>query len=431
MSPQVRSRKGLSIEAVLKPKSVKKLRSLPELLAAKRISSKDFKFPPTPVTPQGARSAEWTPGSGFTGLSVHSTTSDAPWEPPKRKGRHSNLIHNGKLKLMKAVASASPDEEGHLSPMKRRRKNRHANNKDNASSAFDSAKARNLFSLASHSSAGESSRDPSGLSQPEITNYRKQQPSRSKRYAIARRSLQVLEKETSTKWSPKPQAGGSLKDAQTPEEPILQKEQIRDGGPILGIHEKLITETRTESQQSQASKERSSSRPQYDNRTTSTDAKLRGGIDTIRQALYGPFEPIDKAAVTVPHLAHLHPTLSALQTPISNTTKHESSSSSSSSSSESGTSTEEDLTTTEAETEVLDSSPQPASLPRRHPHQRRSKTNKQIPPPTPSEYSQPPSPFASYLSFPRFTPSSQPTDPRARLQMLDSQLPAIVSSRSL
>ena len=427
MSPQPLSRKGPSRIAVLKPKSVKKPRSLPELLAAERISSKDFKFPTAPVTPQRVRSAEWTPGSGFTGLSLSSTTGDAFRKCSKRIGRQSDVIHLKELKCPKAVALASPDEEHHLNPRKGRRKNRHPNNEGNASFSLDSAKARNLLSLASHSSAGKPSRDPGGWSQPDTPNCRNGQFPRSGCDVVPVRSLQVLDKETSTEWSPKTQAGGLLQDAQTPEKPILQKEQIRDGGAIFSIHGKLFTENRTLSHQSEASKERSSGRLQYDHRPTSTDVRLWGRNDTRRQAIYGPFKPIDKAAVTVPHLAHLHPNSSALQTPISDTLKHDSSSSSS----EGDTSTEEALTATEAENEMLDSGPQPTNLPRRHLHQRHSKANNLTPYATSSDFSQPPSPFASYLSFPRFTPSSQLTDPRGRLQMLDSQLPAIMPSRSL
>ena len=279
-----------------------------------------------------------------------------------------DVRHVKELNFPKAAALATPAEERHLDPRERRRKNRHPNNEENASFSLDSAKARNLLSLASHSSAGQASRDPGGWSQPDTPDCRNGQFPRSECHCdvVPGRSLQVLDKETSTEWSPKSQAGRSLKDAQTPEKPILQKEQIRNGGPIVGIRGELITEARPESQQSGASKERLSSRIQYDHRTP-IDVKLRGGNDTIRQAIDSPSEPVDKAAITVPHPAHLHPTLSAPQTPITNPTKR----ACTFSSSEGYTSIEEAaLTATKAEIEILDSSPQPTNLPRRQLHQR-------------------------------------------------------------
>lgn len=121
------------------------------MLAPERICSKDFIFPATPATPPGKRSLDWTPGSGFAGLSLESMSRKVPVKRSRLCDRSSDPLYVGQLKVKNVLAPTHRDDD---SPTTRRTrvKRKKFNNEGTAPFSENAATARSLLDQAAHSS---------------------------------------------------------------------------------------------------------------------------------------------------------------------------------------------------------------------------------------------------------------------------------------
>jgi len=305
----------------------------------------------------------------------------------RQRDRRSDPIYVGQLKVKKVLAPTHLDDD---SPTTRRTRAKRKKFGNEAAAPFreNAANARSLLDLATHPSTDKVPRRNVQSSYLETSNCQNGwllQLNRDKVAALGakvagepgrreeplddnRDAMAIIEENGS-------QAEGNML------EPAAYKELVTQG-----IQSGLHTSTQTKSQNDSSSKRREGS-----------------GYDS----------KINKAAPSFPYLEYLHPPSSVLQAP----TSHPLEQTHVSSQAEHYKSSEED--SSEADSEMLECDG--CSTPAQPIPQRVHQTSQNDQSPTAEHDLQPPSLFASQLSPRNMTPSSQPTDPRARLEITDSQ----------
>ena len=386
-SPQVPNQQKANIQKARRPKSVSQIRTSLRVPAPERICSEDFIFPTTPATPQTTRSLDWTPGSGFAGLHLESMSRKLPMKRSRQRDRRSDPIYVGQLKVKKVLALTHLDDD---SPTTRRTRlmRKKFSNEGTAPFSENAATARNLLDLATHSSTDKVPRrhvPSSYLEAFNCQNGRFTQLSCDKAAALG---------------------------AKVAGEPDPREELVDDNQDAMGTVEENGLQAEDDKFKVEADKEPVTQRIQS-GLPTSTQTESRNDGSPKRQDGRGYDSKTNNAAPSFPYFEYLHPPSSVLQAP----TSHPLEQTHVSSQAEHHKSSEE--VSSEADSEMLECdgcSTPPQPIP-----QRVHQTSQNDQPPTAEHNLQPPSLFASQLSPRNMTPGSQPTDPRARLEITDSQ----------
>jgi len=328
----------------------------------------------------------------------------------RKRDRRSDPIYVGQLRVKKVLAPTHLDDD---SPTTRRTraKRKRLTNEGTAPFSESAATARSLLDLATRSPTSKVARRNIQSSYLEASNHQNKWSSQLQRDKVAGRGSEYHDDEATAKRTSKPQADDLSFGAKVPEEPGPRKELFEDGHDAMAINEENRSQAEDESFEDEAHKEPVPQGIQSGFRA-SMQTELQND-SARRQEGRGYDSKINNAAPIFPTLEYLHPPSSMLQAP----TSHFLEQPHVSSQAEHHTSSEED--SSEADNEMLESDwyptlPEPISQPIHEIYQH-------VKPPTPQQAFQPPSLFASQPSPRDMTPSNQPTDPQARLEIIDSQ----------
>lgn len=382
------------------PKPAEKLRRSLKGSTAERISPEDFKFPVTTATPQKGIVTDWTPGSGFSGLPSDFTSKESSGKHRRPKVRHPDPLVIRKLKVTKILSSRIRSDVSTNSG-KKRAKYISLGNKNNT--LFAKSAAHSL-DLAGQLSADEAPGAIGGPSLPEASTPMNEQCSPTKSNRVAEGGSQDRVDGALDSQIVRPQANSSSLVAHLPPNSALQRERSSGRVTTIALHKKPAEKAQDVSSEAKVSKTPTLQSQDYPSDKSEINTKLRGGEGSILHR---------SRALYVPHLAHLHPPYPPFQRPPNE--PHES-----------GSPSEEEFDKAEkqlveAGEEMLDWEMQPI-LPRASkPLVGALAPNLADQSSHPQHHMRSRSLSASTPSICNLTPSSRSTDPRARLEIVDSQ----------